>query len=224
LVTPLFRVQRLPSSTDGNRLLGYEWIEVLAIEPWALGHPDDQYGPWCDRVIRCQYICLTPDGLMRITSDDFWAALDDYQEYDPTSPNKPEAQYVITAGDASVVQVGTTTHGDIRTTRDRYSARMVGAQGPGAQGSVNTLLPVGASLADLHRELAELRSVLRRQATDVSQDLVVAAVGEAEVAIADGDERGAREALKRAGRWALNAAQEVGLQVAAAAIAHGIGS
>jgi hypothetical protein len=223
-VRPLFRVQRLPGATDKNCLLGFEWIEVLAIEPWALGHPNDQYGPWCDRLIRSQYICLTPEGLIRITSDDFWAALNDYQEYDPASPNKPEGQYVITAGDQSVVQVGTTTHGDIRTTRDRYSAKVVGAQGPAAQGSINTLLPDGASAADLQRELAELRGVLRRQATDVSQDLVVAAVGEAEVALADGDERGARAALKRAGRWALNAAQEVGLQVAAAAIAHGIGS
>ena len=110
------------------------------------------------------------------------------------------------------------------THRDQYTAKTVGAQGPGAQESVNSWLPAGASLVDLQRELGELRGVLRRQATDVSHHLVVAAVGEAEVAIAKGDERGARAAIKRAGRWALNAAQEVGLQVAAAAIAHGLGS
>jgi hypothetical protein len=45
----LFRVQRAHGADDRFTLLGYERIEVLAIEPWALSFPSKEYGDWCDR-------------------------------------------------------------------------------------------------------------------------------------------------------------------------------
>jgi hypothetical protein len=89
---------------------------------------------------------------MRITSDDSWAALGDYKEYDPGSTDKPETQYVVTAGDASIVQVGTThsrRHPDDQGPIHRQGAGSAKAR---PRGAVNSWLPAGASLADLQRE------------------------------------------------------------------------
>jgi hypothetical protein len=81
-----------------------------------------------------------------------------------------------------------------------------------------------ASLDGLRDELAELRTILRSRAKAVSEDVEVAAVGEAEVAASQGDEKKVFAVLRRAGRWSLTAAQEVGPQIAAAAITKGIGA
>ncbi|KJS57060.1 hypothetical protein VM98_03085 [Streptomyces rubellomurinus subsp. indigoferus] len=76
---PLLRVERSPDAESD--LLGYAWIDVLAIEPRALAIPGEGYGDWCDRLISNWYICLTPNGLTRITSDDFWTAVEENEEY-----------------------------------------------------------------------------------------------------------------------------------------------
>jgi hypothetical protein len=101
---PLFRVEARPGANDG--LLGYQWIEVLAIEPKALAERTRGYGDWANRLIVCDYICLTEMGLMTIRSDDFWSAMEEHQEYDEQTPQQHLPGIVITAGDASVIMTG----------------------------------------------------------------------------------------------------------------------
>src|SRR4051794_31069791 len=111
-MAPLFRVEKAAES-DGA-LLGYDWIEVLAIEPWALAHRPEGYGDWCDRTISCLYVCLTPQGLTRITSDDFWIAIEELFEYEHASDVAESPAIVITTGDASVVQTGASSTANVR--------------------------------------------------------------------------------------------------------------
>src|SRR5882672_90878 len=99
----LFRVDKHEDAERG--LLGYDWLEVLTIEPWALAFPSKEYGDWCDRRISNYYVCLTPDGLVRITSDDFWTAMEEYREYDERT-QLPR----VSAPDSSVVQDSETLH------------------------------------------------------------------------------------------------------------------
>lgn len=80
-VASLLRVEQNPSSDESYRLLGYEWLEVLWVEPWALAIPDAEWGAWCDRKIAVQYVCMTEMGVTRIGADDFWTALEEYEEY-----------------------------------------------------------------------------------------------------------------------------------------------
>ena len=78
----MFRVKE--NSKCKKRLLGYKWIEVIAIEPWALGNPDKEpgkWGKWAYKTINNMYICKTDAGLVRITSEDFWASIEEYKEY-----------------------------------------------------------------------------------------------------------------------------------------------
>lgn len=215
----LFRVDARTRASDA--LLGYEWIEVLAIEPAALAFRTRDFGEWCDRRIVVDYICLTPGGLTRIRSDDFWAALEEYGEYDEQTPQGKEGGgIVITTGDSCVVQTGGVLHGDVRTSRDSYKAERVGSQGPQAQGRVvesPALLPLLAS------ELRQLREALLQDATDPDDFVVLGAVAEAETAASQGDDGRLRATLQRAGRQALHASEQIGLGVASAAIATAIG-
>ena len=222
----LFRVERATDSDENNRLLGYDWVEVLAIEPWALGKPGQDYGSWCNQTVNCQYICLTPDGLTRITADDFWAALEDYEEYDPNSPHSTNAGIIITTGGSSVVQVGSGNSGGIHLTRDSYSAENVGAQGPKSKGKVYAAHVKRASdesREQLARELGELRPRLRQQARDVEHDVALGAIGEAEKAASQGDEDALVLALRRAGTWAAEIANQSRLTVAGSAISAAVG-
>jgi hypothetical protein len=85
-------------------------------------------------------------------------------------------------------------------------------------------LPSDSGLEDLRLQLKELRMALRDRAGEPQEDISVGAVGEAELAAANRDEKGLMLALRKAGRWALDAAQQVGLPVAAAALAKAIGA
>jgi hypothetical protein len=136
----------------------------------------------------------------------------------------PRDDYTIKAGDSSVIQVG--SHGSsAQVSRDHYIAETVGAQGPGSQGTATfSWLPSGSSIQDLQGQLGELRTVLRERARESQDDISIGAVGEAELAAADGDERRLLTALKKAGNWALTAAREVGLQVAVVALAKALGA
>jgi hypothetical protein len=75
-VQALLRVQQNPASRESYRLLGYEWLEILWVESWALAIPDEGWGTWCDRSITMQYVWMTESGVIRIGADDFWIALD----------------------------------------------------------------------------------------------------------------------------------------------------
>jgi hypothetical protein len=102
----------------------------------------------------------------------------------------------------------------------------VGPQGTAttvSQHQVRTSGLGSIDLAALARELGELRSTLRKDATTAEQDASVGAVAEAEQAAAKGDEQSTLQALKRAGSWALDRAGAVGVVVAAAALRKALG-
>src|SRR4051794_32587539 len=104
---PLIRVEQNPASELEYRLLGYEWLEVLWVEPWALAVPGEEYGTWCDRRVAVQYVCMTEVGLLRIGADDFWAALEDYEEYAASKRvDTDTAPLQIVASAGSIVHVG----------------------------------------------------------------------------------------------------------------------
>ena len=85
-MAPLVRLERFPDP-DRAPLLGHDWIEVLWVEPWVLVDPRREEPPdtgWfkgMERKVRSTYVCLTPDGLVRIGDDDFWAAVEERNEY-----------------------------------------------------------------------------------------------------------------------------------------------
>jgi hypothetical protein len=217
-IVVLFRVDARTEATDA--LLGFEWIEVLAIEPAALAFRTRDFGEWCDRRIIVDYICLTPGGLLRIRSDDFWAALEEYGEYDQLTPQQHETGgIVITTGDASVVQTGGVLAGGVHTSRDSYSAERVGSQGPHGEGR----LVESSALPNLVSELQQLREALLQDATEADDFVVVGAVAEAETAGTKDDEGRLRASLNRAGRKALTMSEQLGLGVASSAIAAAIG-
>ncbi len=47
-----------------------------------MGWPNKGYGDWAQAVVKIQYVCRTPSGLTRITSEDLWAAIEEYEEYE----------------------------------------------------------------------------------------------------------------------------------------------
>lgn len=199
----LFRVEARNGAPDA--LLGYQWVEVLAIEPNAIGERTRGYGDWLDRQIVCDYVCLTESGLIKIRSSDFWAAMEQYQEYDEQTPQPNPPQVVVTTGDASVVQTG------------------------GYMGRVKTKNKnIGNDLADIPMpalavELQQLREELASKAMQADDFVTVGAVAEAEEAASEGDARKVRKALFRAGRAALQASRDIGVDVAAAAITRSMG-
>ena len=123
----------------------------------------------------------------------------------------PKQQFSVSAGDGSVVQVG--SYGcNASVSGDRYVSGTVGAQGPGSKAEVAFgWLPPESCLEDLRLQLEDLRAVLRKRAQRPEDDISVGAMGEAELAVANSDEKGLMLALAKAGRWALSAAQEMGL-------------
>jgi hypothetical protein len=200
---PLFRVEARPGAARG--LLGYRWVEVLAIEPAALAIPSKDYGEWCERVVVCDYICLTEGGLMIIRSSDFWAAVEDYKEYDEMTPQDNPPYIVVTTGHSSVVQTGGYISGGVAT---------------GAN--------VGVDLADipmeqLATELFLLRGDLIEKAESANDYQVIGAVAEAEDAALSEDRGKVIRALSRVGRSALQGARDIGVEVAAAAISRSMG-
>lgn len=78
-------------------------------------------------------------------------------------------------------------------------------------------------LPTLATQLDELRGILRAQAETREQDGELAALGEAATAAEQGDGPQALSHLRRAGRWALNAAASAGAEVATAAIKAALG-
>lgn len=134
----------------------------------------------------------------------------------------PKQNFTIRTGDSSVVQVGSQGC-SAQVSGDHYTSGTVGAQGPGSKATVFGWLPSGSSTEDLRLQLKSLRTILCERSS-VGDETSIYAIGEAELAAADGDEKRLMLALRKAGRWALAAAQEVGLQVAAAALAKATGA
>lgn len=215
----IFRVEKRSDCEGG--LLGYDWVEVLAIQQMALGHPGREYGDWCDRVISSDYICLTEHGLTRIGAEDFWAAIEDYGEYDEQSPQANYGGIVITTGDQSVVQTGGgTIRGGVSTSRDSIKTSGGGVgQGTGATMSIDARL---VDLGELVEELARLRGAMLADAEAPADYVAIGAIAEAEEAATSGDEERVRGSLARAGQKALDLARKIGVEIAVRAIAGSI--
>jgi hypothetical protein len=228
----LFRVEQNPESNVHLELLGFKWIEVLAIEPWALGHPGEEYGDWCYKTIKTWYICNTDAGFMRLTSDDFWAAIEDYKELHHAQPNE-QPPLIITAGPSAIVQINSELAGHAITgsgeivMRDSYSAGQAGIQGPNASGNtVNFGQQWSQNAFDsniLSDELAILRAQMRKTASTLEQDAAVGAVANAEIAVRQGNGPKALEYLASTGSWALDMAGKIGVGVATAALKAALG-
>lgn len=202
----LFRVEQ--KGDADHQLLGYQWIEVLAVEPWALGRRTPNYGDWCDQTISVHYVCLTEMGLVRIGSEDFWTAVEEYREYAEETAVAGDTGILIQAGDRAVVQVGSTTWGDIHT---------------GDHAQFFEMFP----REDLVRQLRQLREVLRNERAsgqlDAGTDAAIGALAEAELAAERGDETGVMANLKRVGKVVISTARDIGVDVAAAAITKASG-
>ena len=214
---PLFRIERRKSGR-GQGLLGYEWVEVLAIEPWALGYPDREFGDWCYRRVSCQYVCLTPAGLMRIGSEDFWAAMEEYDEYDEMTAqsNNP---LIVTTSDHSVVQIGGVVYGGIRTGGDEYNAETVGAQGPKSRGKIS-FAPADMPFAQLEAELGQLLVAAEQESDGPGKDFVLKALRESRAGAVERDREKILTGLRRAGTSALRLARELELELTGAVISH----
>ena len=113
--------------------------------------------------------------------------------------------------------------------RDKYIAGQVGAQGPGAHAHDMTFDQIwnGAKgeidLSALSKQLAELRSKLKEEATEPEHDISIGAIASAESSAKEGNGPKALEYLKMAGKWALDKASKIGLSVAAAALKVALG-
>jgi hypothetical protein len=80
-----------------------------------------------------------------------------------------------------------------------------------------------SDLVALARELAQLRSAMKNDASTADHDVAIGEIAGAEKAAAQGDEEGARAHLKSAGKWALDTSQKIGVGVAVAAIKSALG-
>lgn len=119
--------------------------------------------------------------------------------------------------------------GAVIVSRDTYSGGQVGAMGPHAHAHDISFEQVWIQssktidLKKLREELERLRAAMKARAKSADEDAAVGAVAAAEGAARKGDGPGALQHLKNAGRWALDAATEIGTTVAAAAINKALG-
>ncbi len=202
---PLLRVEQNPESEDSYQLLGYAWLEVLWVEPWALAVPAKNYGAWADRQIVVQYVCMTPDGVVQITGEDFWAAIEEYQEYVAAKPEEASpAPLQVIASSGSVVHIGASMGSSFGAIGDS----------PGA-----VLQQIsGGDLKALAAEIRSLREGTPAGATDRAGQIRAGALAEAEEAAERGDAKGATSALRRVADWAAENANKLGLALLARSV------
>jgi hypothetical protein len=101
------------------------------------------------------------------------------------------------------------------------TAGQIGAVGPDAHVHDNTFQQIqgGLDLPRLAEELARLRTVMEDQAAGKpEQDKALDAIVAAEKAAIQGDGLAVLKHLKRAGRWALDVAEKIGVAVAVEAL------
>jgi hypothetical protein len=108
--------------------------------------------------------------------------------------------------------------------RDKYEAGQAGAQGPLAHAHDMTFNQIwdhaeeNIDLRILAEELEKLRHELRNSATSPEDDAKIGAIASAELEAKKGDGPKALSALAKAGKWAFDAATQIGVQVAAEAL------
>ena len=129
------------------------------------------------------------------------------QTFLPTYSNEVHMGDKITVGAAQVV-VGS-------------NAKVDG--GITTHGSVNSAIDTKQNLIALADELATLRKALRQQGTLPEHDIALGSVAAAENAAREGNKTGAMDHLKGAGKWCLEVATKLGVEVAASAIKSSMG-
>jgi hypothetical protein len=106
----------------------------------------------------------------------------------------------------------------------------VGAMGDNARSDNNTFVQTGPAppvdLAELARELAQVRAEMRRKANpdDPAHDAEIGAIAKAESAAKSGDKSRALEILKGAGEWTLEVAKSVTTSLVKDALEGKLGS
>ena len=112
---------------------------------------------------------------------------------------------------------------------DHYKVGQAGAVGPNAHSHDLSFQQVwneassGINIGALSEELALLRPAMKAAATTAEQDVAVGEIALAEVAAKKHDGPTALKHLKKAGKWALEVAEKIGVGVATAAIKASIG-
>ena len=71
----LFRLKR-KMEFKGDGLLGYPWLEIIAISAVALGKPEEGSESWSVHQVVNDYLCRSEDGLCRLREDDVWSAIE----------------------------------------------------------------------------------------------------------------------------------------------------
>jgi hypothetical protein len=105
----------------------------------------------------------------------------------------------------------------------------VGAVGTGAHARDMTFEQVWTEakhdidLEALARELTQLRSAMRQEATAPEHDVAIGEVAAAEAAATEGDGSKALQHLRNAGKWAWNVATQIGVSTASAALKISLG-
>jgi hypothetical protein len=112
---------------------------------------------------------------------------------------------------------------------DQYTAAQAGAMGPNAKASNMTFQQIwqqsqsDIDLPALAQELGTLRRAMRKEADEPSHDKAVAEVGAAEEAAQKADGPSVVKHLKNAGKWALDVATKIGVNVATEALKKSLG-
>lgn len=75
----------------------------------------------------------------------------------------------------------------------------------------------------MSEELAELRSAIKKEADTLEHDEAVVEIGKAEVAAKESNGPKALEHLKKAGKWVLKKAEELGMELAKEAMKASMG-
>jgi len=114
--------------------------------------------------------------------------------------------------------------------RDKYEIHgQAGAVGPDAHVhdvdfvQVWNQISPSIEIRKLAQELTRLREAMRARATAPADDVAIGAVASAEIEAQEGNGKGVLEHLSRAGKWALDLAREIGVQVAADALKQALG-
>jgi hypothetical protein len=112
---------------------------------------------------------------------------------------------------------------------DQYKVGQAGAVGPGAHAHDITFNQVwnessgNIDIAQLARELTELRNSLSKEASKPEQYMALGEVAAAEKAAIEGNGAKALEHLKQAGSWVWDVATKIGVGVATAAAKTALG-
>lgn len=112
---------------------------------------------------------------------------------------------------------------------NKYQAGQAAVMGPGAHAHDMNFSQIWnqfgntIDLPSLAAELSKLRAILKEKATDDEHDISVGSLALAEQAAKKGDGSKSLEYLAKTGKWALDAATQIGTTIAAEAIKKSLG-